>query len=360
MITADVTHRFGGFTLDVSFESSGPVVGVFGRSGSGKSTLLSAIAGVVRSPVARVNVDGVTLADRPGGVWLPPDKRGLALVTQDPLLFPHLTTRGNLTYAPGADAALTSDRGRQIVDVLRLEPLLDRNAAVLSGGEQQRVALGRALLSEPRMLLLDEPVSALDGELAREVLALLLEAKTTLGVPMLFVTHRASELLALADDCLVLDDGKLVAQGPPIDVLSRPRDVGVAKLVGVDNLLRLRVVEHDERAGITHLDLGAGLRLASPFCAAPVDTLVDIGVYAEDVILCRRAPDATSARNTLAATVTSLDAIDREVLVGLELGATPIRVRVTAGAVAELDLRLGEPLVALIKTTACHHLSERR
>lgn len=356
MIAVRVRHRFAGFTLDAEFRSDGPVVGVFGRSGSGKSTLLAAVAGALDGEVSRVEVGGELLADRPGKTWTPPERRGLALVTQDPLLFPHLSTRRNLTYAPGAKRELASERGAAIVDVLRLGELLERNAGVLSGGERQRVALGRALLSRPRMLLLDEPASALDAELAREVLALLAEVKASLGTPMLFVTHRASELLSLADECVVLDDGQVVAQGEPIDVLSRPRDAGVARLVGVDNLMRLAVVEHDEAAGITHLDLGDDVRLASPLCAAAVGAPVDVGVYAEDVILCREPPGATSARNVLAGTVASLDAIGHEVLVGLRLGATPFRVRVTPGAARDLGLAEGQPIVALIKTTACHHL----
>ena len=257
-----------GFTLDVDVTSRGPVLGVFGASGSGKTTFLHAIMGLVRTDAGEVTVLGRTLSRTPDGPWVAPERRRIGLVTQDPLLFPHLSVERNLVYAPRARAVLTSARGREIVDVLRITPLLARGTVNLSGGEKQRVALARALLAEPDLLLLDEPVSALDAELGREVLLLLLELKRRLAVPMVFVTHRAGELLALADDCIVLDAGKVVAQGPPLELLARPRALGVASLVGVDNLLRLPVVAHDERGGVTLLGLGDGQELAAPLADA--------------------------------------------------------------------------------------------
>jgi molybdate transport system ATP-binding protein len=271
-------------------------------------------------------------------------------------LFPHLSIRANLVYAPGAAAELAGPWGQKVLDVLRLGPLLEREPGNLSGGERQRVALGRAWLSKPRLLLLDEPLSGLDGELAREVLVLLFEAKRSLGVPMVFVTHRASELIALADDCLVLDEGRVVAQGPPLDVLSRPQATGPAPLIGVDNLLRLEVLRHDEASGVTLLDLGGGQELASPLCAAnPGESLV-VGVRAEDILLCRAAPSATSARNVLEGRIDATDAIGHEVLISMRVGSQRLRVRVTPGALRELDLRVGCAVFALLKTTACHHL----
>jgi molybdate transport system ATP-binding protein len=356
MIEVRLLHSVRGFALDVAFVSQGPVLGVFGRSGSGKTTLLHALAGMTRPQRADIKIAGETLADATTGRALPPERRRLAIVPQDPLLFPHLSTRRNLTYAPGAANELASAHGRAIVEVLRLAPLLDRNPATLSGGERQRVALGRALLSRPRLLLLDEPASALDADLAREVLALLLEAKRSLGVPMLFVTHRAAELLALADDCIVLENGQVAAQGPPIQVLSRPRAVGVANLVGVDNLLRLPVRRHDETGGVTLLDLG-GPELATPLCTAEPGRALDIGIYAEDVILCHDKPRGISARNALDGRITELDRIGHEILVTVRIGSADLRVRITPSALQELRLVVGASVVALIKTTACHHLS---
>jgi molybdate transport system ATP-binding protein len=280
----------------------------------------------------------------------------LALVPQQALLFPHLSTRANLTFAPGAAAELASPRGRRIVEVLRLEGLLARRAATLSGGERQRIALGRALLARPRLLLLDEPAASLDAELQREVLALLAQSKQELGVAMLFVTHRPAELLALADDCIVLEHGAVVEQGAPIDVLAKAAPRGLGSLVGVDNLLRLPLQRDDAACGTSWLDLGAGQSLCVPWCGGAPGRSIDIGLYAQDVILCKQAPSATSARNALPCHVTALSSIGREVLVTVLAGAQELRVRITAGAAVELGLGVGEAVVALIKTTACHRL----
>ena len=355
MIEARIRHQQGDFTLELAFRSAGPVLGVFGRSGSGKTTLLHAIAGLIRPREAHVRVSGRTLSERPGRVWVPASERRIGLVPQEALLFPHLSTRRNLTYSPHCDARLRSAAARQILSVLRLEPLLERRPAELSGGEKQRVALGRALLARPELLLLDEPAASLDSELGRAVLALLLEAKRALEVPMIFVTHRPAELIALADDCLVLEQGRLVAQGAPLEVLARPRALGVARLAGVDNILRLEVLRHDEPGGLSWLDLG-GAELATPYQPAAIGARVDIGLYAEDVILCLERPRAISARNALDCRVRSLEGIEREILVRLDVGGLELLARVTPSAQVALELAPGQALVALIKTTACHHL----
>jgi molybdate transport system ATP-binding protein len=356
MLELSVRHRFPDFALDVELATAGPVLGVFGASGSGKTTLLHALAGLLTPDAARIAVRGRELCVRPGGPWVAPERRRLALVTQDPLLFPHRSVRGNLAYAPGAPVRLASAEGRRVLDVLRLAPLLERGAGGLSGGERQRVALGRALLAGPELLLLDEPTSALDAELSRDVLGLLLRVKRELGVSMVFVTHRAAELLALADDCAVLEAGRQVAQGPPVDVLKRPRALGVATLVGVDNLLRLPVLGHDEAGGVTLLDLGGGLRLAAPLCDAARGERLDVGFYADDILLCLEPPVGLSARNALPCLVRSLDVVGAEVLAGLDVGEAALRARLTPAAARELGLAAGTCAVAVVKTAAIHLL----
>jgi molybdate transport system ATP-binding protein len=310
---------------------------------------------LIKPREGKIAVSTRVVCNRPGGTYTPPERRKLALVTQDPLLFPHLSVRGNLTYAPGSTDELESDSGWQIIDVLRIEPLLARRVAGLSGGEKQRVALARALLSRPEVLLLDEPTSALDAGLARDVLSLLVQVKMRLRVPMLFVTHKAGELMALADDCIVLDAGKVVAQGPPVNVLSRPRALGVANLMGVDNLLRLKVVRHDEEGGVTLLDLG-GLELAAPLTDAAVGTHIGVGFYADEIMLCLEKPAGLSARNALRGKVISVDEVGREALVRMQVGEHELLARITPAAAAELALVKDQHVVALIKTAACHLL----
>jgi molybdate transport system ATP-binding protein len=356
LLEARLEHRFGAFRLDVDLASDGPVLGLFGASGSGKTSFLHALAGLLRPQVAAIAVAGRTLCRRPGGPFVPPEARRLGLVTQDALLFPHLDVRGNLAYAPGAAGRLRSAAGERILDALRLAPLLGRGVAHLSGGERQRVALGRALLADPVLLLLDEPTSAIDAELARDVLALLLQVKRELAVPMVFVTHRAAELLALADDCAVLEAGRVVAQGAPLEVLRRPRALGVANLVGVDNLLRLPVVRHDEAGGVTLLAIGPDHRLAVPLCEAPPGAAVTVGLYADEVMLCLEKPAGLSARNALPCRVTSLDGVGHEMLVGLAVGGQTLRARLTPAAVRELGLVPGTACIAVVKTAAIHRL----
>ncbi|MEZ4215164.1 MAG: ATP-binding cassette domain-containing protein [Myxococcota bacterium] len=358
MLELALRHRFRGFALDVEIATRGPVLGVFGASGSGKTTLLHAIAGLLRPDAARIAVRGREVARVPGGAWTPPERRRFALVDQDALLFPHLGVRANLAFAPGARARLASEEGQRTLDVLRIAPLLDRGVASLSGGERQRVALARALLAAPELLLLDEPTSALDAELARDVLGLLLQLKRQLGTAMVFVTHRAPELLALADDCVVLAGGRVAAHGTPVDVLRRPRALGVASLAGVDNLLRLTALRSDARAGTTLLDLGHGMALAAPLCDALPGAPVDVGFYAEDVLLCLEAPRGTSGRNALACEAETVEPLGRDVLVALRVGATRVLARVTPGAAEELGLAPGLALVAVVKTSAVHLLGE--
>lgn len=352
ILEARIRHRFRGFDLDLDVATGGPVVGVFGASGSGKTTLLHAVAGLLRPQVSRIVVRGEVVCEQPRGTWLAPERRRLALVTQDPLLFPHRSVRGNLTFAPGAPERLDSPHGRLVLEVLRIERLLERGVGNLSGGERQRVALGRALLADPRLLLLDEPTSALDAELSREVLGLLLQVKREFDVPMVFVTHRASELLAVADDCLVLDGGRAIAHGPPVEVLKRPRALGVANLVGVDNLLRLPVVRHDEDAGVTRLGLGPELELVAPFHDAPIGSSLDVGIYAEEIILCRSVPEGLSARNAVPCRVQSVDAVGHEILVTLSVSDVVLRVRITPAAAGELGLTTGAEVIAIVKTAS--------
>ncbi|MEZ4333090.1 MAG: molybdenum ABC transporter ATP-binding protein [Myxococcota bacterium] len=356
MLELALVHRFPAFALDLDVRSRGPALGIFGASGSGKTTLLHALAGLIRPEQGRIVVADRVVFDRSAHGFVAPERRGLALVTQDALLFPHRSVRANLAYAPGAAARLETAEGRQVLEVLRIEPLLDRRPEALSGGERQRVAIGRALLAAPRLLLLDEPTSALDAELSRDVLGLLMQVKRTLRVPMVFVTHRAPELLALADDCVVLDAGRVVAQGPPVEVLKRPRALGIASLVGVDNLLHLPVRAHDESGGVTLVDLGGETMLAAPLCDAAIGDAIDVGFYADEVIICLEKPAGISARNALACRVASVDRLGHEILVGLAVGQVELRARITPAAARELALEPGRQVVALVKTSAIHRL----
>ncbi len=356
MIRAKILVQTPTFRLDVDFESKGPVLGIFGPSGSGKTTLLHSLAGWRKPQNCRIEVQGRELAQLPGGSWLPPEKRALGIVPQNALLFPHLSVEKNLTYSPGAAQRLDGDKGRHIVDLLRLKPLLARRTDTLSGGERQRVALGRAWLSDASMLLLDEPAASLDSDLAREVIALLLQAKTELQMPMVFVTHRISELLALADDCLVLNEGKIEAQGPPLEVLASPKNLGLANRDGIDNLLRVQVLDHDSHTGITQVDLGDNTPLNIPLTDAAIGSELHVGVRAEDIILCTQPPGPTSARNTLQGKIQTLSPMGPGLLISIRVGHQNLQAKITPGAAQELELDTGKATFLLIKTHSCHPL----
>ncbi len=356
MIRAQILVQTPTFQLDVDFESKGPVLGIFGPSGSGKSTLLHSLAGWRKPQTCQIEVQGRELAKLPAGTWLPPEKRGLGIVPQNALLFPHLSVEKNLTYSPGAIDRLAQSKGRQIIDLLRLEPLLSRRTDTLSGGERQRVALGRAWLSDASMLLLDEPAASLDSDLAREVIALLLQAKAELQLPMIFVTHRISELLALADDCLVLDGGRITAQGPPLEVLASPKSMDLANQGGVDNLLRVKILAHDSHTGITQVDLGDNTPLNIPLTDAPIGSDLHVGLRAEDIILCTQPPGPTSARNTLRGEIQTLSPMGPGLLISIRVGHQDLQAKVTPGAAQELALDRGKAAFLLIKTHSCHAL----
>lgn len=345
IVEANIRHDFGRFALDVKLASEGPVLGIFGPSGSGKSTVLNAIAGLFLPRAATISVRTRTVCRQPGGTVVPPERREIGYVTQDALLFPHLSVRGNLLFSPRSRGLETTE-AKRVLAVLRLAPLLDRDTAGLSGGEKQRVALGRALLSQPQLLLLDEPLSALDAALAREAMALLLDVKRELRVPMVLVTHCASEMHALADDCVVLRGGKVSAQGAPRAVLTGPGTAG-----GLDNILRLPVARHEPEKGITWLDLGDGQVLACPQCRAQGP--VAVAIHADEIILARSRPGGLSARNVLKAVVSAVQGSGPDTLVTLAVGPHSLLCHVTHAAADELGLEPGQEAFAVIKTSGC-------
>ena len=223
MISLALSVRRGAFTLDLSAEIGPGITGVVGPSGSGKSTLLAAIAGLVVPAHGRIVVDGTTLSDTAARVQVPVHQRRIGLVFQDGLLFPHLDGAANLRYG---ERLLPSDQRRvafaRVVELLRLQPLLTRKPPSLSGGERQRLALGRALLASPRLLLLDEPLNAVDRPHRVEILAGLLAVRDELAIPMLYVSHDLGEVLRLTDQLLVLDDGRCLGQGRCADLARDP------------------------------------------------------------------------------------------------------------------------------------------
>ena len=339
MISVRIKKAFADFTLDVAFDAPAGVIAVFGRSGSGKTTLINAIAGLTRPDEGRIVLDGRDLTG------VPVHRRGLGYVFQDARLFPHMTVAQNLCYGGVHDRA-------RLVEMLGLGGLLDRYPAALSGGEKSRVALGRALMSKPAMLLLDEPLAALDGLRKAEILPYLERLRDEVEVPMIYVTHDMSEVARLANTIVVLERGRVVQSGGVADVLSNPTSVALLGLRDAGAVLLATVVAHDVQDAVSVLEFEGG-RIVLPGRIGRIGKNIRLRIPAQDVILARVAPVQISARNVLPVTVTALQIEEGAgVAVGLLAGETPLLARITMASLREMDLVVGAQIFAIIKATA--------
>jgi len=345
-----VTLPLEPFTLGLDAEIRSRFTAIFGPSGAGKTSLLDLIAGLRRAPSAFIQLDNRVLTDTASGFNVPPHHRGIGYVPQDLALFPHLSVRQNLLYgckSGGADDPLFGLD--HVLEVLEIQPLASRGVTELSGGEKQRVALARALLASPRLLLLDEPLASLDAPLKAKIIPYLTRIRDEFRIPMLCVTHDRLEALALADEIVVLVDGKIMQTGPVLDVFNRPANAAVAKLVGVETLHHGQITGVEDGLATVSVD-HATLTALAPATAARE---VFVCIRGEDVILQREAAVASSVRNRLSARIMALRPEGALVRVELDAGF-PLFALVTRPACAELALHDGEQVTALIKTPAIH------
>lgn len=367
-IAIRIAHRLtAGFALDIDLAlPAHGVTAIFGRSGAGKSTLLSAVAGFLSPEDGRISIDGTTLFDRATGTSLAPHRRRVAVVFQDARLFPHLSVRRNLDYARRHGPAQPAiGRFDAVVDLLGLEALLERKPRTLSGGEAQRVALGRALLAEPRLLLLDEPLAALDGARKDEILPFLDRLAREGEVPMLYVSHALDEVMRLAGHLVLMEDGRVIASGSTTRVTADPALARIAGEAARGGVLDLLVTGRPDGDGLLELAVGRGrLRLAAGQTPPP-GSMMRLRVAARDVALALdgAALDAAglSIRNRLPCRVAAVtQEADGLVAVALEIEGTDtdgdesgrLLARITPAAARDLGLAPGRPVLALIKTLA--------
>ena len=356
----------GAFRLELCFEvAAGRILVLFGPSGAGKTLALRAIAGLARPESGRIDIAGRTVFARADAgaaattVWAPPHRRGIGYVTQQNHLFPHLTVQQNIAYG------LTRRRGPAaqrrvagLIQRLQLEGLADRRLWQLSGGQQQRTALARALAPAPDLLLLDEPFSALDMELRRQLGAELLATVQQLNVPAILVTHSREEALALGDAVQVIDGGRMVAQGPPLSVLEQPGQGRVARLVGVENLLEMRVAARLPQDGTMICEAGPR-SLETPLAdGCAVGDRVTVGVRASDIILAAGPLPQSSARNTWPGVVTAVELRPPGYQVELDCGGSTLRCHITGASLDAMGIAPGLPLWAIFKASSCFLLSE--
>ncbi|MSP78280.1 MAG: molybdenum ABC transporter ATP-binding protein [Dehalococcoidia bacterium] len=352
-LRARIQLQLGAFQLDAELEASpGSVLVLFGPSGSGKTTMLRSIAGLVPPQQGHVEVGGRVLCDTSAGAWVPPHERRIGYLPQEYSLFPHLDVAANVGYGLSTlPKAAQEVRVRELLHTFQIEDLKAHPTHTLSGGQRQRVALARALAPRPDVLLLDEPFSALDLELRRAARTEIRRILKATSIPVVLVTHDREEALALGDAVLVMDQGKRIAQGEPLQVLGHPAQARVARLVGVENLLRMRVAQADTRTGVMLCEQGS-VRLEVPLVDARVGEDITIGIRADDIILASSDPSGLSARNRLPGKVAEVAPRGAGYDVLLDCGV-PLRCHVTQRAVEELGIRPGASLWAVVKASSC-------
>jgi len=360
-IAADLRLRHGAFELNAQLQVPGQGVTVlFGPSGCGKTTLLRALAGLERAQ-GFVRVNDEVWQDSASGCFVPPHRRALGYVFQNALLFAHLSVRGNLDYAWRRRARLAhtpqgTTRFDELVDLLGIEHLLGRSTTALSGGERQRVAIARALLTEPRVLLMDEPLSALDDARKAEIMPYLERLHERAGLPIVYVTHAADEVARLADQLVLMDRGRVSANGPVSEMLAR-LDLPLSQGEEASALIEARVAEHDGAYGLSRLDVG-GLELWVSKGQTQVGQSVRARVLARDVSVALERPQASSILNILPARIEAMndhgiDAVSLLLRLQCPAGPAPaLLARITRRSQDQLRLRVGQSVFAQIKGVA--------
>jgi molybdate transport system ATP-binding protein len=345
-LEVDVEHTRGNFHLAARFAAQPGVTALFGRSGAGKSSLVDIVAGLVKPQRGRIVIDGETLVDTAKGVFVARHRRRVGYVFQDSRLFPHLSVRQNLLYGrwfSRGEGGVAGDFG-SIVELLGIAHLIERRPDSLSGGEKQRVAIGRALLAHPRMLLMDEPLASLDEQRRAEILPYI-ERLRDIGVPILYVSHSVAEVARLATTVVILNAGKVAAVGPVLDILP------LADASDGGSVLDAVVAEHDDTFQLTRLTSRAG-ELQVPRLMAAAGSTVRAYIRSRDVMLSLRAPQEISALNVLTGKVAQIAANGAQADVRLDCNGATLVARLTAKSVQRLALAPGRPVFAVIKSVS--------
>ena len=345
------TRSQGEFRLDVAGNFGSGITALFGSSGSGKTTLLNCLAGLFRPDSGEIVLHARDLYRDTPKSFVQPEKRRIGLVFQDGALFPHMSVADNVMYGwkrtPEGERRIDVDH---VVELLGLRPLMERSPSSLSGGERQRVAFARALAMSPGLLLLDEPMASLDARLRGVVISYLRRIHEDLGIPMIYVSHSISEVLALADDALVLADGKVGASGRPSRVLLDPAVGGMFQDDPIENLLDGTVMEAGGDGAPGRVRVGSS-EVVTPPTGQSVGAPVIVALGAEEIILATEEPTGLSARNVVSGSITELEPVADGIYATVDVGV-PIMVALTQGAVVALGLKRGQDAYLVFKSSS--------
>lgn len=360
MLSVDIEKSFRSpgspaFQLQIKDDLPPGFTIVFGPSGAGKSTLLDCIAGLLPPDHGRIRLGNEVFYDAAQNIFLSPQKRHIGYVFQSLALFPHLSVEGNVAFGlSGMAAAARSARIEQVLQTLHILPLRNRKPNELSGGEKQRVALARSVITQPRVLLLDEPLTGLDAGLRQAILDDLRIWNAANPVPILYVTHNREEVDAIGERVVAIVDGHIRARGTPQQVLDAPRALALAQATGFENVLAARVVELRPDDGVMRVELECThCDLEIPLGTAQAGETIQVAIRAGDIMLATQLLYGLSARNVLPGTVESIET--RGTLVRLQVNAgVRFIVHVTPGAMRSLELATGSVVWLVIKTHSCH------
>ncbi|MGH9493428.1 MAG: molybdenum ABC transporter ATP-binding protein [Candidatus Sulfotelmatobacter sp.] len=345
------------FVLGVAFEAAPGFTILFGASGAGKTTMLDCVAGLAKPESGRISAAGRILFDSTSGVDVPTAKRRVGYVLQDLALFPHMNVAQNVAY--GLNHLSHADRDKRVAEILqafRISHFSERRPREISGGESQRVALARTLVTDPEVLLLDEPLAALDAPTKAHIIDDLREWNRSHGIPILYVTHSREEVFALGERVIVLNAGRIVAHGTPHEVMTAPLQETVAQLAGFENIFDA-VVEsvRPQRGTMTCRIAGVGgpLVLETPLVRGEVGSAFRVGIRAGDILLATAPPLGLSARNVIPGRIGSLE--QRDVIVSAHVKCrVEMEVHLTLAARDSLELAAGREVWLVIKTHSCH------
>jgi molybdate transport system ATP-binding protein len=343
------------FELNVDLEIPSGITILFGPSGAGKTSILDCIAGLTAPDSGRIVLRDYVLFDCVNRINVPPQKRRVGYVFQDLALFPHLTVEKNVHYGLASLPALERrKRSRQILESFHVADLRHRKPSQISGGERQRVALARALVTEPAVLLLDEPLAALDAAIKSKLVDDLRAWNESHQIPILYVTHSRGEVFGLGERVVVLQNGRIIAQGTPHEVMTAPRQETIAVLAGFENIFDAHVTAiHEDRGTMTCFLAGSDVQLETPLVRADVGSALRVGIRAGDILLASIEPSGLSARNVIPGRVISLAQRDVIVIAKVNCGIE-LEVHLTLAARDSLQLQPGREVWLVIKTHSCH------